>query len=328
MTPLAAAAPLSLCRWCRCGGEATLPPSRPVESVDLLMPDSGGEDSDVEMGESDHEGPLENYLTEVVATSQGLLNTRDRDGIGAEEILKIAEVATKAAGVAVLQERATAAAKNACLLKHWRDENTRNVELTIRLQKQLDDMQQQFAALSTPAALEATTIAGLLGQMSTSDATKHSEEQGVLDELRRSLDRAEAAVRSQHLSEINAEKVVAKKLLGQLHRRGGPLGQMRSEVVDAAVDGWGRWMKMQTVEGVAAATAADGFARYSPAALTPEELATLCREHRYHTEPADPTGLGFVIGDDVPVASIAGMKARTSQPGTPKEKWVQVLHFR
>jgi hypothetical protein len=105
-----------LCRWCRCGGEATLPPSRPVESVDLLMPDSGGEDSDVEMGDSNLEGPLENYLTEVVATSQGLLNTRDRDGIGAEEILKIAEVATKAAGVAVLQERATAAAKNACLL--------------------------------------------------------------------------------------------------------------------------------------------------------------------------------------------------------------------
>ena len=146
------------------------------------MPDSGGEDSDVEMGESDHEGPLENYLTEVAAASQGLLNTRDRDGIGAEEILKIAEVATKAAGVAVLQERATAAAKNACLLKHWRDENTRNVELTIRLQKQLDDMQQQFVALSTPVALEATTIAGLLGQMSTSDATKHSEEQGMLDE--------------------------------------------------------------------------------------------------------------------------------------------------
>jgi hypothetical protein len=25
VTPLAAAAPLSLCRWCRCGGEATLP---------------------------------------------------------------------------------------------------------------------------------------------------------------------------------------------------------------------------------------------------------------------------------------------------------------
>ena len=86
VTPLAAAAPLSLCRWCRCGGEATLPPSRPVESVDLLMPDSGGEDSDVEMGDSDPEG-LENYLTEVAAASQGLLNTRDRDGIGAEEIL-------------------------------------------------------------------------------------------------------------------------------------------------------------------------------------------------------------------------------------------------
>ena len=80
------------------------------------MPDSGGEDSDVEMGDSNLEGPLENYLTEVVAMSQGLLNTRDRDGIGAEEILKIAEVATKAAGVAVLQERATAAANNACLL--------------------------------------------------------------------------------------------------------------------------------------------------------------------------------------------------------------------
>ena len=68
VTPLAAAAPLSLCRWCRCGGEATLPPSRPVESVDLLMPDSGGEDSDVEMGDSVPEGPLENYLTEVAAT--------------------------------------------------------------------------------------------------------------------------------------------------------------------------------------------------------------------------------------------------------------------